>query len=89
MKMNEVEQLKARIAELEEQIRVMKVHHNHDMSRMRGKVLKSIKGEIPLLKDSLIALGRTPPKADVAAYIVEGAVEEFTRLEQWLIEGRE
>jgi hypothetical protein len=70
---SEIEGLNAQINELRKQLdetsekeRVLGIQTRDEKQKQRGRVLRILEGEIPLLADCLTALDRDPPKVEIA-----------------------
>ena len=71
----EVTALRARIASMEEEIRIHKVHSKDDLERQSSRTLRALEDEIPVLTDCLTALTRDPPKVEVAKEYLATALD--------------
>lgn len=67
--------LRARIASMEEEIRIHKVHSKDDLERQSSRTLRALEDEIPVLTDCLTALNRDPPKVEVAKEYLATALD--------------
>lgn len=82
---NDIEGLKEEIAGLRIQLeaahekeRVQGIHMRADQQSQKGRTLRILEEEIPILGDCLKALERDPPKVEVAKHLMGSALEKLS-----------
>jgi hypothetical protein len=75
---NDVRVLEERIATMEEEVRVLKVHNRDDLERQSSRTLRVLEDEMPVLTDCLTALNRDPPKVEVAKEYLATVLDTLT-----------
>ena len=84
---HEHDALMARVNELEQALHHEKqnakntsVHLEDDKHRLRSKVTKVMKSEVPRLEEALIALQRDPPKLHIVSHYVEETLGQLKKI---------
>ena len=82
---NDIEGLKEEVAGLRIQLdaahekeRVQGIHMRADQQSQKGRTLRILEEEIPILGDCLKALERDPPKVEVAKHLMGSALEKLS-----------
>lgn len=84
----EIDRLKARIAELEQTLRDNDILHADELHRQRARVAKLLNAELARVQDVIVAVcERQPPKVHVAQAYLGDTVEALGQLVSDTVEG--
>jgi uncharacterized coiled-coil DUF342 family protein len=75
----EIEALRKQVADAHEKERVQGIHMRADQQFQKGRTLRILEEEIPILADCLKALERDPPKLLVAKEYVGSVLEKLSK----------
>lgn len=79
----ELASYQAKISEVHENSRVLKIHLKDDLRKQKGRTLRALENELPMLQDALKALEREPAKITVAKDYIGRALDNLNNeLEQ-------
>lgn len=76
-RLEETEALRKQVADVQEELRVQKVHSRDDLERQRSRTMRTLEDEIPVLTDCLTALRRDPPKVEVTKEYLESTLDKL------------
>jgi hypothetical protein len=80
----EATQSQATIEKLTADIGVVKTHGNADQENLRASSLKTISGAITNIENVVTALGRDPPKTEIAIDVLNALLDGFVQVRSQL-----
>jgi hypothetical protein len=75
----QIKELRKKLDEASEKERVLGIQTRDEKQKQRGRTLRILEGEIPLLADCLTALDRDPPKVEIAKEYIDLVLQKLSK----------
>jgi hypothetical protein len=75
----QINELTKKLDEASEKERVLGIQTRDDKQKQRGRTLRILESEIPLLADCLTALDRDPPKVKIAKEYIDLVLQKLSK----------